>query len=278
MEGNFATAIGLTTIAGLATGIGGVLAIVGRKPGPRFMGFTLGFSAGVMVFISFAELLTHGTEMADGTPILADLEKYGAFLLGMTLFFLADLLVPHDCIGHHEHDRVGEGGHGGEGGRAREGRLMRAGLMVALGIGIHNFPEGLATFAGSIHGTHLGLAIGGAMALHNIPEGLAVAAPVYAATGSRRRAFGWSLLSGLSEPAGAALAALVLWPILTPAVLAWFTAGVAGVMVAVAMDELVPTAKEFGSDHAPILGVITGMALMAVGLHLLHSGIGMHGH
>jgi len=271
MEGNLTTAMLLTTGAGLATGIGGLLAIVGRKPGPRFMGFTLGFSAGVMVFVSFVELLGHSIDDV-GEPV-----AYGAFLAGAVAFFLVDLAVPHDCIGHHEHDGVlaGENGHGRG---TREGRLMRAGLVTAIGIGIHNFPEGLATFAGSMRGTHLGLVVGGAMALHNIPEGLAVAAPVYAATGSRRKAFGWSLLSGLSEPVGAGLAALVLWPFLTPTVLAIFICAVAGIMVAVAMDELTPAAKEFGSAHAPMLGVLVGMAVMAASVWLLHAHVPAHAH
>ena len=146
---------------------------------------------------------------------------------------------------------------------------MRVGLLVAFGVGIHNFPEGMATFAGALKDVNLGIAIAVAIAIHNIPEGLAISAPVYAATGSRGKAFLWSFLSGVSEPVGAALAALVLLPFLTEAVLGWVLAAVAGIMVSISMDELVPAAKSFGSEHTPIFGIIVGMAVMAISLWLL---------
>jgi ZIP family zinc transporter len=140
---------------------------------------------------------------------------------------------------------------------------------VALGIGIHNFPEGMATFAGALQDLSLGVAIAGAIALHNIPEGLAVSAPIYAATGSRRKAFLWSFLSGVAEPAGAAVAALVLMPFLTETVLGLMLAVVAGIMVFISLDELVPVARSFGQEHLSIVGVGLGMAVMAASLWLL---------
>jgi ZIP family zinc transporter len=180
------------------------------------------------------------------------------FFLGMGGIFFIDLLVPHEYIGQRDYAAP----------RSAE-RLKRTGLLAAFGIGIHNFPEGMATFAGSLKDVNLGIAIAAAIAIHNIPEGLAVSAPVYASTGSRRKAFLWSFLSGVSEPVGAALAAVLLLPFLSAAVLGWMLAVVAGVMVAIALDELVPAAKSFGSFHTPILGVITGMLVMAVSLWLL---------
>lgn len=252
MNGNVAIALGLTAGAGLSTTLGSLFALVVKRPGPRFMGFTLGFSAGVMILVSFVALLQESIESIGF--ILAHL----GFFLGMAGIFLIDVLVPHEYIAEDE---------------SREGpaidRLKRTGLLVAFGIGIHNFPEGMATFAGALKDVNLGIAIAVAIAIHNIAEGLAVAAPVYAATGSRRKAFFWSFLSGVSEPAGAGLAALVLMPFLTPTVLAWVMAAVAGIMVAIALDELMPAAKSFGSAHMPILGVIVGMVVMAVSLWLL---------
>jgi len=252
MEYQVGIALLLTAGAGLSTTFGSVLGLAVREPGPRFMGFTLGFSAGVMILVSFVELLQGSIESIEFLPALL------GFFLGMAGIFFIDLLVPHEYIGQQDYadDRSVE-------------RLKRTGLLVAFGIGIHNFPEGMATFAGSLKDVNVGIAIAVAIAIHNIPEGLAVSAPVYASTGSRRKAFLWSFLSGVSEPAGAALAALVLLPFLSATVLGWILAGVAGIMVAISLDELVPAAKSFDTAHMPILGVITGMLIMAVSLWLL---------
>jgi len=252
MAHNIGFALLLTAGAGLATTIGSLLGLAMRKPGPRFMGFTLGFSAGVMVFVSFVELLQSSIES------IGFFSAHVGFFFGMACYFLIDLLIPHDYIGQHDHsgDKSGES-------------LKRTGLLVALGIGIHNFPEGMATFAGAMEDIRLGTAIAIAIAIHNIPEGLAVAAPIYAATGSRRKAFLWSFLSGVSEPIGAGLAALVLLPFLTPVVLGWMLASVAGIMIAISLDELMPVAKSYDTEHTPIFGVIVGMIVMAASLWIL---------
>jgi ZIP family zinc transporter len=250
VQGNIGYALALTTAAGLSTGIGGVLGILVKKPGDRFMGFTLGFSAGVMIHVSFVELLPGAIDS------LGFAWAHVAFFVGMAGIFLIDMLVPHDYIGQHDHTEA-------------QGKLMRTGVLVALGMAIHNFPEGLATFAGSMMDDKLGLSIAAAIAVHNIPEGMAVSAPIYAATGNRKKAFMWSLLSGLSEPVGAGLAALILFPFLTEGLLAVFLAFVAGVMVAISVDELVPAAKSFKTEHAPIVGVILGAGVMALSLFLL---------
>lgn len=252
MEQNLGIALLLTAGAGLATTIGSLIGLAVRKPGPRFMGFTLGFSAGVMILVSFVELLP------DSIESIGFLSAHLGFFLGMVSFFLIDLFIPHDYAGQHDHP-----------GGAEADKLMHTGLLVALGIGIHNFPEGLATFAAALEDLHLGVAIAVAIAIHNIPEGLAVSAPIYAATGSRKKAFLWSFLSGVSEPVGAGVAALVLMPFLTPTVLGWVLAAVAGIMVAISLDEIMPVAKSFGTEHTPILGVITGMIVMAASLWML---------
>ena len=252
MGHNVGIALLLTAGAGLSTTIGSLLGLVVRKPGPKFMGFTLGFSAGVMILVSFVELLQQSIES------IGFLAAFAGFFIGMTSIFLIDALVPHEYIGQHDHSE----------GNSQD-NLMRVGLLVAFGVGIHNFPEGMATFAGALEDMRLGVAIAVAIAIHNIPEGLAISAPIYAATGSRSKAFLWSFLSGVSEPVGAALAALVLLPFLTEAVLGWVLAAVAGIMVSISMDELVPAAKSFGSDHTPIIGIMVGMAVMAASLWLL---------
>jgi ZIP family zinc transporter len=253
IEGNIGIALLLSLLAGLATTFGSLLALAFRQPGPKFMSFTLGFSAGVMVFVSFIELLPVGIQTL-GLPLGA-----GLFLGGMLLMLLIDVLVPHEYIAEHHTGRR----------TANSPDLLRTGLFVALGIGIHNFPEGMATFAGTLQHTGLGIAIAVAVAIHNIPEGLAVSLPIYAATGSRKKAFLWSFLSGIAEPVGALVAALILAPILNPATLGWMLAIVAGIMVFISIDELVPVARSYGHEHLSIVGVIIGMAVMAFSLWLL---------
>jgi len=217
------------------------------------MTLTLGFSAGVMLHVSFVELLQGGIESAGFMP------AHVAFFVGMAVMFAIDVLIPHDYLGQEEHAGVG----------MRSSNLLKTGLFVALGIGIHNFPEGMAAFAGALDNPSLGIAIAVAIAIHNIPEGLAVAAPIYAATGNRRRAFAYSFLSGLAEPVGAGLAALILMPWLTQALLGYVLAGVGGIMVFISLDELVPVARSFGHEHLAITGVIIGMLVMSVSLWML---------
>ncbi len=257
-------ALGITALAGLSTGVGGLINFFVKKPTPKFMGFTLGFSAGVMILISFVELLDESIEDLS--------EAYGeglgfplallAFFGGMTGIFLLDILVPHDYIGDHDdHDTVG--------GREEDEGLLRVGILTAVGIAIHNFPEGLATFFATLHDVRLGVSIAVAIAIHNIPEGIAVAAPVYAATGSRVKGFLYSLYAGLAEPAGALIAAVILLPFLSEALLGWVLGAVGGFMVAISLDEIMPAAKTYGSKHTPIVGTIFGMIVMALSLVLL---------
>ena len=243
----------LSALAGLSTTVGSLAGIFIRKPGPRFMTLTLGFSGGVMILVSFVELLQGGIEVIGFAP------AHLAFFGGMVAMFLVDALIPHDYMGEHHHTEE----------KTRQGQLLKTGLFVALGIGIHNFPEGMAAFAGALEDPALGIAIAVAIAVHNIPEGLAVSAPVYAATGSRGKAFWWSFLSGVAEPVGAGLAALVLMPFLNETVLGLVLAAVAGIMVFISLDELVPVARSFGEEHLAIVGVVVGMVVMALSLWML---------
>jgi ZIP family zinc transporter len=239
------------------------------------MSFSLGFAAGVMVLISFSELLPEGVEN------VGFLWGYAAFFGGMAALFAVDLLIPHDYIAEKQ-DRQGRapetdrarrrwrGAHRRHGSAVKEPRLYRTAVLIALGVTIHNFPEGIATFTGALYSPRLGAAIALAIAIHNIPEGLAISVPVYAATGSRAKAFLWSVLSGIAEPIGALLAALFLLPFLSDTLLSLVLAGVAGVMVFISLDELVPVASSFGGEeHLSIVGVGTGMAVMATSLWLL---------
>lgn len=251
----------VTALAGMSTVLGALLGVAIRRPGARTISLSLGFAAGVMIFVSFAGFLSHSQQTL-GAGL-----AYLFFFVGMVVMFLVDVLVPHDYLAEKY---------------AAKGKktVFRAGMLAALGIGIHNFPEGMAVFTGMLHDPHgLGWAVAAAIALHNFPEGLAMAAPIYAATGSRKKALGWSLVAALAEPAGAILAAAVLYPLLSPTVMAATLAAVAGIMIFISLDELLPAAREEGGEHLSIVGVTAGMAVMAAGLWLLDvAAPGGHGH
>ncbi len=216
------------------------------------MSSVLGFTAGVMIGVSFFELLPSGFEELGFTKASI------AFIVGFIFIFLIDYFIPHEYIGQKE--KLNE---------KTDRRLLRTGLFVALGIAIHNFPEGMATFYSSIVDIKIGIAIGVAIAIHNIPEGIAVSAPVYKATGSRGKAFLWSFLSGVVEPLGAIITALVLLPFLNPQVLGYLLSGTAGLMVFISIDELLPVSKSYGYLHLPIVSFIAGMIVMILSLVLI---------
>jgi len=253
MPEGFALGLILSTLAGLSTLIGSLLGLLTKEPGARFMALTLGFSGGVMLHVSFVELLQSGVRSAGFAP------AHVAFFAGMAAMFLVDVLIPHEYMAEQAHS----------GQTGQQNQLLKTGLFVALGIGIHNFPEGMASFVGALQDPSLGIAIAVAIAIHNIPEGLAVAAPIVAATGSRKKALGWSLLSGLAEPLGAGVAAVVLFPFLSDAILGYILASVAGIMVFITLDELIPVSRSFGHEHLSIAGGVLGMAVMALSLWLL---------
>jgi len=248
----------LSTLAGLSTTVGSLLALFVRKPGSRLMTLTLGFSGGVMILVSFVELLPSGIDALGFGP--ANLAFFG----GMVAMFLVDELIPHDYMGEHHHTQTEN-----RQDAAMKSRLLKTGLFVALGVGIHNFPEGMASFATALSDPQLGIAIAIAIAIHNIPEGLAVSAPIYAATGSRSKAFWWSFLSGVAEPIGALLAAVVLMPFLNDALLGVLLSAVAGIMVFISIDELLPVSRAYGEEHLSIVGIFAGMVVMSLSLWML---------
>ncbi len=257
----------LTLLAGLATGIGSVIAFVARRTSRNFFSFTLGLSAGVMLYVSFVELFDHARELFANTWGGKEGELGVAlfFFVGMGLIGLIDKLVP-SFENPHEIRNIESINNPV---KAQEGKLHHMGILTALAIAIHNFPEGIATFMAAESTPSVGVAIAVAIALHNIPEGIAVSIPIYYATGSKKRAFAYSLLSGLAEPIGALLAFLVLMPFMNDVVLGAVLAAVAGIMVYISIDELLPAAREYGKPHVAIWGMVVGMMLMAVSLIVL---------
>jgi len=252
MQANFSTALLLTALAGLSTTFGSLIALFYKKPGPKYMTITLGFSAGVMILVSFVELLGSGIET------LGLVYAHIAFFIGMIAMFAIDLFISHEYIleKHYSPEHNPD-------------KLIKTSVLVAIGIAIHNFPEGMATFSLSLVNINLGISMAVAIAIHNIPEGIAVAVPVYAATKSSKKAFVWSFLSGVSEPIGALVAGLILFPFLNEVVLGWTLCIVAGFMVYIAFDELLPVSRAYGKEHLSIFGVILGMAVMALSLAII---------
>ena len=257
----------LTLFAGLATGVGSALGFFAKRTNARFLCGALGFSAGVMIYVSMIEIFVKARDAL--SVELGETWGYWAttlsFFGGMILIALIDKLVPSFENPHEVHD-VQEMEQDPEADKKRQ--LLRMGTFSALAIAIHNFPEGLATFTAALKDPALGLSIAVAIAIHNVPEGIAVSVPLYYATGSKKRAFWLSFLSGLSEPVGALVGYLLLSTVFNDLVFGILFAGVAGIMVFISLDELLPTAEKYGEHHIAIYGVGAGMVVMALSLLL----------
>ncbi len=279
----------VTLGAGLATGIGSLLAFTRKTPSDKFLAFMLGLSAGVMIYVSLVEIFQKAVVSlgkAFGDPsqgyMWATVGFFGWFVVIAIINKIFGHFHDHDGNDshnheHHDHDHLHDDAHDvdiagmvsemdAEEMKERKG-LMRMGLFTAIAIAIHNFPEGLATFMATIQEPALGIAFGVAIAIHNIPEGVAVSIPIYRATGSRLKAFWYSFASGLAEPVGAIVGFFVLQQFINEYFFGVIFAGVAGIMVYVSLDELLPTAKRY-DHHLPIMGVFVGMAIMAASLVL----------
>lgn len=292
----------------MATGIGSVLAFFAKRTNYRFLSISTGFSAGVMLYVSFVEILVKGSTAlteAYGTR-LGTWINVASFFAGIALIAVIDNLIPAAENPHATHTETLHGpfttpdpsvgaivarqefatrdvdapsevhSHEAQAHENREQELMRMGLFTALAIGIHNFPEGLATFLAALQDPTLGVAIAIAIALHNIPEGVSVSVPIFYATGDRRKAFIYSLLSGLSEPVGAGIAYIALrlvvgdtGGVMPPQIMGFLFGGVAGIMVYISLDELLPTSRAYGKGHDSLLGLIAGMMVMALSLLLM---------
>ncbi len=267
-------AFGLTLFAGLATGVGSALAFFTRTTNTRFLSVALGFSAGVMIYVSFVEIFFKAQEellLGLGTPLGAWATVL-AFFGGIAFIGIIDRVVPNYENPHELHtvEEIGQKLENLPQDESHDfGRLGRMGVFTAMAIAIHNFPEGLATFMATLNDPNLGIAIAIAVAIHNIPEGIAISVPLYYATGSRRKAFKYSFLSGLAEPLGALVGFFLLVPFFSPVMFGVIFAGVAGIMVYISLDQLLPAAQEFGEHHHSIAGLISGMAVMALSLLLL---------
>jgi ZIP family zinc transporter len=271
-----AFAFGLTLLAGLATGLGSALAFFAKRTNLRLLAQSLAFSAGVMLYVSFVEILPNATGhlARHFSSSVAGWLANAGFFAGIAAMALIDVLVPaadnpHELRADTDLDAL----------KRRRGDLAappdgdqhlgRVGFFTAAAIAIHNFPEGVATLLAALDDPQTGVAIAIAVALHNIPEGISVSVPIFYATGRRGRAFTYSFLSGLSEPLGGLAAAFALNWLLPDSSIGFVFAAVAGVMVYISIDELLPTAHRYGHSHEVLACIAGGMALMAISLLLL---------
>lgn len=251
---NVVAAILLTAIAGLSTGVGGLFTFFSKKLNTKFLSFTLGLSAGVMIYISFVELLAKSGAglLGNFEPKMATILNTVVFFAGMIIVAVIDRFIPEAQLNRGTGDN--------------ESGLMRTGVVTALALGIHNFPEGMATFVSALESPSMALPIVCAIAIHNIPEGIAVSVPIFYATKSRKKAFWYSLLSGIAEPIGAVIGYLILMPFMNEIVESFVFSAVAGIMVFISVSELLPAANENGEYKLSTSGLVLGMAVMAISL------------
>lgn len=268
----------ITLFAGLSTGIGSLAALFTKKTNTKFLAISLGFSAGVMIYVSMVEIFFEAREaLISGYGLkLGSWVTVIAFFAGMLLIAIIDRFVPQAENPHtmHKVEELNEdvnqtSENENNKNKIAKHKLMRTGIYIAIAITIHNFPEGLAVFISALHDQALAIPIAIAIALHNIPEGIAVSIPIYYATGSRKKAFLYSFLSGLAEPLGALVGYLILMPFINDIVFGIVFAAVAGIMVFISLDELLPSAREYGQHHLSIYGMVGGMVLMAISLLLM---------
>jgi len=258
----------LTLLAGLSTGIGSILVFFTKKDNSKFLSISLGFSAGVMIYVSMVEILQEAkiTLIQALGDVNGSWLAVSAFFAGVIFIAVIDRLVPSEDNPHEVCSTTElRGIHSCP---AEPTKLMRMGVFTAFAVAIHNFPEGLATFTAALQDFKLGAVIAVAVAIHNIPEGIAVGVPIYYATGNKKKAFRLSFLSGLSEPIGALIGMLILYRFLNDVVFGVLFASVAGIMVFISLDELLPMAREYGKAHLAIYGLISGMMVMALSLLL----------
>jgi ZIP family zinc transporter len=265
---NYVFAFSLTLFAGLSTTFGVIFAFNKKIKKETLLPIGLGISAGVMIYVSFVEIIPKSFEALNSVYDQSTANFYTtlSFFLGIGVIALIDYLIPKKDNPHEykEDFKVDQATKD----ETKKHSLMRLGIFSAIAIALHNFPEGLATFIAALKQPELGISIAIAIAIHNIPEGISIAIPIYQATGSKKKAFWYTFFSGFAEPLGALIGYLLLNQFFSDAMFGFLFAGVGGIMVYISLDELLPTAERFGKHHLAITGVIIGMIIMAISLLL----------
>ena len=252
----------MTVLAGFATVIGGFITFLVKKNNLKILSLGLGFSAGVMIFVSFTEILSTAEGLLKTYyPVDYHWIMFGGFIAGVIILKLIDTFIPD----HVEEDML-EGNENPN----RAHRIKRAGLLTAIAIAVHNFPEGLGTFLVSSQDIAIGITVALAIALHNIPEGIAVALPIYHATGKKRMAIWYSFWTGMTEPIGALIGLALLHWFLPQVFVGFFMAAVVGIMIYISFDTLLPLSHEYGDWHYAITGIMSGIIVIWASLLLLN--------
>jgi len=258
----------ITCISGLATGIGSLASLLLKDIKRKHLSIAMGFAAGVMLYIAFAELLE---ESIDYTSFG---EANLAFFGGILFLMIVDFLLPHTYLAERilENNNNKDQKEAGEGAEKSEEKkeVLSAGLMTAIGIALHNFPEGIIVFISAVHDIRLGIVLAIAIALHNIPEGFSIGIPIFYATNDKKKTFGYSLAAGLAEPLGALAVMLLFGAYLTDYVVHLSLGFVAGIMVFISFDELLPLCFKTKNSHSVVMGIIGGMMVMFITLFFLH--------
>lgn len=270
---NLWLAFGLTLFAGLSTGIGSTLAFFAKPTNKKFLSAVLGFSAGVMLYVSFIEVFPVAEEILQEElgETKGTVYTVLAFFIGIFVIGIIDRLIPYAENPHElkNSEEMAEVTTEELKKHHDQKQLARMGLFTALAIAIHNFPEGIVTFFSTLQDPALGISLAIAIAIHNIPEGIAISVPIYFATGNRKKAFFYSMLSGIAEPAGALALYFILMPFFNDVIFGMIFSAVGGVMVFISLDELLPAAQKYGAHHYSIYGLVMGMIVMAVSLLLI---------
>ncbi len=265
--GEFGLPLLLTTISGLATGIGSLASLFFRDIKRSTLSIAMGFASGVMIYISFAELLDESMEAVGFT------QANIAFFGGVLFMMLVDFLIPHNYLAeqilHSPEEAKTALSEEEQAKKDEEKEVLSAGLMTAIGIALHNFPEGIIVFISAVHDIRLGIALMIAIAFHNIPEGFSIGMPIFYATDDRKKTFMYSLSAGLAEPIGAILVMIFFGGFLTDYVVHLALGFVAGIMVFVSLDELLPLAFKDGDPHEVTVGILVGMFAMFITLVLV---------
>ena len=270
---NYLVAFLLTLFAGLSTSIGAILAFFSKEKNYTVLSIGMGFSAGVMIYVSFIEILKKSQDSFTTifqNEITGETIALICFFIGIGLSALIDRVIPDDVNPHEtkSYNELQELKPNNKNSILKNSSLKRTGIFTALAIGIHNFPEGFATFISALDNISLGITIALAIAIHNIPEGMAVSLPIYHATGDKKKAFWYATLSGFAEPIGALLGFFLLLPLMGEATLGITFGIVAGIMIYISFDELLPAARVYGNAHTTIFGLVLGMFIMASSLIL----------
>ena len=252
---NFIYAFMLSTLAGLSTLIGFIPVLLHLKNEKTIILTSLAFASGVMICVSLTDLIPESfqllTSIFKGFPALLFLLIF--ICIGVIASMLIDKFLPKN-----------------DNKTITNKKLYRLGLVSMLAIIMHNIPEGIATFLSSTTNSRLGFSLALAISFHNIPEGISIAIPIYFSTKSKRKAFFYTLLSGLSEPLGALIAYLFLANHINNFMMSIIFAIIAGIMMHISIYELLNESLQYKKKFLTFIFFIIGFLFMMAS-HFLFS-------